>query len=66
MMGYTKSEDINKSDIILLNTCAVRENAEERVFGEVGHLKGIKQNNPDVIFGVCDAWFNKNLLLKKF
>ena len=65
MMGYTKSEDINKSDIILLNTCAVRENAEERVFGEVGHLKGIKQNNPDVIFGVCGCMVQQESIVEE-
>ncbi len=64
-MGYTKSEDITKSDIILLNTCAVRENAEERVFGEVGHLKVIRQINPDVIFGVCGCMVQQESIVEE-
>lgn len=65
LMGYTKSEDIAKSDIILLNTCAVRENAEERVFGEVGHLKAIRQINPDVIFGVCGCMVQQESIVEE-
>ena len=41
------------ADIILLNTCSVRENAEKKVFGEIGSLKSLKQKNPDLIIGVC-------------
>lgn len=53
MLGFTFADTIQEADVILLNTCAVRENAEERVFGEIGHLKSLKQKNPDLIFGVC-------------
>lgn len=52
-MGYTATEDTNEADIILLNTCAIRENAESRVFGELGHLKPLKREKPDLILGVC-------------
>lgn len=52
-MGYESTDDTNKADIILLNTCAIRENAENKVFGEIGHLKPLKLENPDVILGVC-------------
>ncbi|MCF3942364.1 tRNA (N6-isopentenyl adenosine(37)-C2)-methylthiotransferase MiaB [Oceanobacillus alkalisoli] len=52
-MGYTATEDVNEADIILLNTCAIRENAENKVFGEIGHLKPLKLENPDLIIGVC-------------
>ena len=38
-MGYTATEDRSEADVILLNTCAIRENAEDKVFGELGHLK---------------------------
>ena len=37
--GYTFSEDIENVDIIIINTCAVRENAEDKVYGEIGNLK---------------------------
>lgn len=52
-MGYTATEDVNDADIILLNTCAIRENAENKVFGEIGHLKPLKLENPDLIIGIC-------------
>jgi tRNA-2-methylthio-N6-dimethylallyladenosine synthase len=52
-MGYTSTEDRQAADIILLNTCAVRENAEDKVFGELGHLKHLKTAKPDLLLGVC-------------
>jgi len=53
MMGYTATTIVEKADIILLNTCAVRENAENKVFGELGNLKHLKKEKPDLILGVC-------------
>ncbi|NBC69251.1 tRNA (N6-isopentenyl adenosine(37)-C2)-methylthiotransferase MiaB [Paenibacillus sacheonensis] len=52
-MGYLPTENRNDADVILLNTCAVRENAEDKVFGELGHLKHLKLEKPDLILGVC-------------
>lgn len=52
-MGYAWVEDRREADIILLNTCAIRENAEDKVFGELGHLKALKTEKPDLILGVC-------------
>ncbi|MFB9754672.1 tRNA (N6-isopentenyl adenosine(37)-C2)-methylthiotransferase MiaB [Paenibacillus hodogayensis] len=52
-MGYEPTEDKLDADIILLNTCAIRENAEDKVFGELGHLKTLKQERPGLILGVC-------------
>jgi len=52
-MGYESTQSTDDADIILLNTCAIRENAENKVFGEIGHLKPLKQENPDLILGVC-------------
>lgn len=52
-LSFTESDSLEHADIILLNTCAVRENAENRVFGELGRLKQYKKNNPELILGVC-------------
>ncbi|WP_322904036.1 tRNA (N6-isopentenyl adenosine(37)-C2)-methylthiotransferase MiaB [Paenibacillus campi] len=52
-MGYTATESREQADIILLNTCAIRENAEDRVFGELGHLKNLKLERPGLLLGVC-------------
>src|SRR5690625_1010804 len=52
-MGYEATTTTEDADIVLLNTCAIRENAENRVFGEIGHLKSLKVEKPDLIVGVC-------------
>ncbi|GIP21514.1 MULTISPECIES: tRNA (N6-isopentenyl adenosine(37)-C2)-methylthiotransferase MiaB [Paenibacillus] len=52
-MGYMPTEERKEADIILLNTCAIRENAEDKVFGELGHLKTLKLENPELLLGVC-------------
>src|SRR5690554_6850196 len=51
-MGYTKAATAEEADVILLITCCVRENAENRLYGHLGNLKPLKQNNPDLIIGV--------------
>ena len=51
-MGYTESEDEN-SDIVIINTCTVRENANERVYGHLGILKNYKKKNPDMFIAIC-------------
>lgn len=50
--GYNFTEDEKKADIIILNTCAVRESAEDRVFGIIGSMKKLKEENPSLIIGV--------------
>lgn len=52
-VGYTLSTDPMNSDVVLLNTCAIRENAELRIWGVLGQLKGRKRENPDMIVGIC-------------
>ncbi|MCA0988122.1 tRNA (N6-isopentenyl adenosine(37)-C2)-methylthiotransferase MiaB [Guptibacillus algicola] len=52
-MGFEATTVVEEADVILLNTCAIRENAENKVFGELGHLKPLKMENPNLIIGVC-------------
>ena len=53
-MGYSESKDLNDADLYLINTCCVRENAEEKVFGKLGELKKIKENREIIIaIGGC-------------
>ncbi len=52
-LGYKRTDDEMDADVMLLNTCCVREKAESKVLGRLGLLKKLKQNNPDVILGVC-------------
>lgn len=53
VMGFTNTEDTAEADVLIFNTCAVRRAAEEHVLGEIGMLKGLKNENPDRIFCVC-------------
>lgn len=68
-MGYRATEDRRQADIILLNTCAVRENAEDKVFGELGHLKHLKTEKPSLLLGLCGCMSQEeavvNRILKK-
>lgn len=52
-LGFQETQDRKQTDLILFNTCAVRENAEDKVFGELGHMKVLKQEKPGLILGVC-------------
>lgn len=52
-MGYAATQDERTADIILFNTCAVRENAENKVFGEIGRMRPLKQLNPELLIGLC-------------
>ena len=53
-MGYAKSNDIKNADLYVINTCCVRENAEEKLFGKLGELKKIKENKNIIIaIGGC-------------
>ena len=50
--GYAPSQDRENADIIVVNTCSVRENADNRFFGQLGVIKKIKERHPDHIIAV--------------
>ena len=53
-MGYTKTDNLKEADIALFNTCCVRENAEDKLFGKLGELKKIKETRGTIIaIGGC-------------
>lgn len=52
-LGYGLASSVEEADLILLNTCCVRENAENRTFGHIGNLKALKEKNPGLIIGIC-------------
>ena len=64
-MGYAPTEDKLEADVILLNTCAIRENAEDKVFGELGHLKTLKREKPDLILGVCGCMSQEEAVVNR-
>lgn len=53
MMGFEETNNELEATFVLFNTCAIRENAEERVFGELGRLQKYKKQNPDMLIGIC-------------
>jgi len=64
-MGYTLTDDKSEADIILFNTCAVRENAENRVFGNVGLLKALKEKNPRLIIALCGCMMQQEHIVER-
>ncbi|WP_282941987.1 tRNA (N6-isopentenyl adenosine(37)-C2)-methylthiotransferase MiaB [Paenibacillus sp. RC67] len=64
-MGYKATEDRKLADVILLNTCAVRENAEDKVFGELGHLKHLKAEKPSLVLGVCGCMSQEEAVVNR-
>ena len=70
-VGFRNTDDIEESDIVILNTCAIRENAHDKVFGFLGVLKHIKDTiNPDLLVGICGCMAQEevvvNEILKKY
>ena len=53
VLGYTNANNQNDADLIIINTCAVRQGAEEKVLGEIGALKRLKKDNPDLTIAMC-------------
>ena len=65
-MGYTPTDNPDEADVILFNTCAVRENAEKKLFGRVGALKPLKEKNPELLLGVCGCMAQEAGMEEKF
>lgn len=59
ILNYTKTDDIKEADLIIYNTCLVRENAEYKVYGNLGELKALKRENPDLIIAICGCMMQK-------
>jgi tRNA-2-methylthio-N6-dimethylallyladenosine synthase len=52
-LGYVRAAGAREADVILLNTCSVREKAAQKVFARLGQLRALKTGNPDLVLGVC-------------
>lgn len=65
LMGYAFTEERSQAKLIIFNTCAVREHAQDRVFGNVGSLKGYKRENPDVVIALCGCMMQQKHISDK-
>lgn len=65
VMGYGFTEERTQAKLIIFNTCAVREHAEDRVFGNVGALKKYKLANPDVVIALCGCMMQQQHIADK-
>ena len=63
--GFEFTEEPEKADLIIYNTCAVRENAEQKVFGRLGILKHMKESRPDMIVAVCGCMVQQEHICEK-
>ena len=59
-VGYIPTDDVEQADLIILNTCAVRETAETKVYGRIGELKHLKAKNKDLIIAITGCMAQKN------
>ena len=59
-VGYTETADLDAADLIIINTCAVRENAEMTTYGKIGELKRKKKKNPNLILAITGCMAQKN------
>ena len=63
--GFSFTENVDEADFILFNTCAVREHAEDRVFGNVGALKNLKRKHPSVLIALCGCMMEQEHVAKR-
>ena len=63
-MGFKKAIDLNDADLVILNTCAIRENAHNKVFGMLGRLKHIKEERP-LLIGLCGCMAQEEIVVEE-
>jgi len=66
--GYELTKEIDSADVVFLNTCSVRDNAEQRIHGRLGNIGTLKQNNPNLVIGVLGCMaerLREELITKK-
>ena len=64
-IGFGFTEEPEEALLIIYNTCAVRENAEDRVFGNIGQLKKLKEKRPELIIGICGCMAQQEHIARK-
>ena len=64
-IGFTKIDDMEKADLVILNTCSIRENAHNKAFGMLGRLKHLKEEKPNLIIGVCGCMAQEEVVVNE-
>ena len=64
-MNFTETDNMESADLILLNTCAIRENAHNKVFGFLGRVKHLKEVNPHIVSGICGCMAQEESVVKE-
>ncbi|MBR6800566.1 MAG: tRNA (N6-isopentenyl adenosine(37)-C2)-methylthiotransferase MiaB [Eubacteriaceae bacterium] len=59
--GYVYTPDSKDADVLIINTCSVRENADDRFYGNLGQYKAVKAKNPDMIIAVCGCMMQQEI-----
>ena len=65
-IGFEFTDNADEADLMLYKTCAVREHAEDRVFGNIGALKHYKRRNPELIIGICGCMVQQEAVADRF
>ncbi len=63
-VNYIKTNNPDEADVIIINTCAVRENAEDKVYGEIGNLKRLRKINKKLVLGICGCMVEQPEILE--
>ena len=64
-IGMIKTDDPSKADVAIINTCAVRENAEDKVFGEIGEFKNLKAKNKNLVLMLCGCMVEQKHIIEQ-
>ena len=64
-IGYEFTDNVKEADLVLYNTCAIREHAEDRIYGNVGALKQYKKSNPNLIIALCGCMMQQERVAEK-
>lgn len=64
-MSFTETDNMENADLVLLNTCAIRENAHNKVFGMVGRIKHLKETKKDLIVGMCGCMVQEEVIAEE-
>ena len=64
-IGMVQAEKADQADVIVINTCAVRENAEDKVYGEIGNLKILRKKNKNLVLSICGCMVEQPEILNR-